>query len=70
MLELILLAAYSKRTEKLQILQRASVKFDALKFFLNIIWELKLIETKPYSTLGSPLNDVGKMLGKWMASLQ
>ncbi|MFA6018112.1 MAG: four helix bundle protein [Patescibacteria group bacterium] len=45
-LEHILLAAYSPRHEKLPILHQASMKFDALKFFLATAWELKFIDTK------------------------
>ena len=70
MLENILLASYTARHEKLPILQHESMKFDALKFFLALAWELKYIDTKKYATLSTPLTDVGKMLGKWIASVK
>ena len=69
-LEQLLFAAYSPRAEKLPLILRASVKFDALKFFLHITWELKLIDTKKYVTLSEPLAEVGKQIGKWMASVK
>jgi hypothetical protein len=69
-LEQLLFAAYSPRSDKLPFILQASVKFDALKFFLHITWELKLIDTKKYSSLSEPLSEVGKQIGKWMASLK
>ncbi len=65
-LENMLLAAYTTKDGKLPILQRASVKFDALKFFLTLAWELKYIDTKKYVLLAPQLNDVGKNLGGWI----
>ncbi|PIS41288.1 MAG: hypothetical protein COT25_03920 [Candidatus Kerfeldbacteria bacterium CG08_land_8_20_14_0_20_42_7] len=69
-LELILLAGYSSRQTKLVVVERASTKLDALKFFLQTAWELKVIDTKKYSLLASPLVEVGKMLGGWRKQLQ
>jgi len=50
--------------------QRASTKLDALKFFLQIAWELKVLDNKQYLRLSEPLNEVGKMLGGWRKTLQ
>jgi hypothetical protein len=69
-LELILLASYSPRSEKMTILQRASAKFDALKFFITTAWELKILDTKKYTALATPLSQIGKMLGGWMSGLK
>ncbi len=69
-LENILLAAYSPRNEKFSFLRQANMKFDALKFFLTMAWELKYIETKKFGALSAPLSEVGKMLGKWMLSVK
>ncbi len=69
-LEYILLAAYSSREQKLPHIQRASAKFDALKFFLQLAWELKLLDHKKYQSIATPLIGVGKMLGSWMSSLK
>jgi hypothetical protein len=69
-LELILLAGYSSRQTKLVVVERASTKLDALKFFLQTAWEMKVIDTKRYGQLTSPLIEVGKMLGGWRKQLQ
>ncbi len=69
-LEGILLAAYSPREQKLPHIQRASAKFDALKFFLQLAWEMKLLDHKKYQSIATPLISVGKILGGWMTSLK
>lgn len=65
-LELIFAAQYAKPEQTLPILQRASAKFDSLKFFLQILWELKKIEEKHYALLSERLTLIGKMLGGWL----
>lgn len=67
--ELILTAGYTSKEHKAVIVQKASVKLDTLKFFLQVAWELKAIETKQFSALSAPLAEVGKMLGGWKKQL-
>ena len=69
-LELTLLAGYSSRQTKLLVVERASTKLDALKFFLQTSWELRILDTKKYGQLTAPLVEVGKMLGGWRKQLQ
>ncbi len=69
-LELILLASYTSRDKKLVFIQQASAKFDSLKFFLQLAWEMKFLDHKTYQLIATPLIDVGKMLGSWMSSLK
>ncbi|MFH1367346.1 MAG: four helix bundle protein [Patescibacteria group bacterium] len=68
-LELILEAGYASRDGKQPIISRASVKLDALKFFLRLAWELKVIDTKKYTLLIEPLVEAGRMLGGWRKQL-
>lgn len=68
--ELILLAGYSSKPQKLTVVLRAGTKLDALKFFLQIAWELQAIDNKKYTRLSEPLTEVGKMLGGWRKQLQ
>jgi hypothetical protein len=67
--ELILLAGYASREQKAALLRQASSKFDMLKFFLQIAWELKVIDSKRYITLARPLVEIGKMIGGWRKQL-
>lgn len=68
-IEFILLAGYANREHKLTIVQKASTKLDTLKFFLNLAWELKLIDHQKYAALTPPLIALGKMLGGWLKTL-
>ncbi|OHA52036.1 MAG: hypothetical protein A3A97_00610 [Candidatus Terrybacteria bacterium RIFCSPLOWO2_01_FULL_40_23] len=67
---MLFIASYLSREEKLPYLHKASAKLDLLKFFLQISWELKVIDNKKYITLSEQLNEVGKMLGGWSKGLQ
>ncbi len=69
-LELSLLAGYSSRPEKLVVVQKLSTKIDALKFFLKVLWEIKVLENKKYNALSLSLVEIGKMAGGWLASLK
>ena len=63
--ELILTASYTAKEQKGPVIQRASVRLDTLKFFLQIGWELKALDNKKFAELSQPLVEVGKMLGGW-----
>ena len=65
-LELALLAGYTSKTEKANTVQKLSTKFDALKFFLKIAWELKSLDTNKYTILSNSLTPIGKMIGGWL----
>jgi len=59
-------ATYTNRREKSSLVHKASLTFDKLKYFLQLAWELKLIDYKKYAFLATPLQEVGKMLGGWI----
>ena len=67
--ELILTAGYAAREHKAPLVQKASLKLDVLKFFLQVAWELKNIENKNFAELISRLAEVGKILGGWQKQL-
>ena len=69
-IELLFIARYLKREQKLPILQKAGTKLDLLKFFLQIAWELKTLDNKKYIALSEPLNEIGRMLGGWIRGIQ
>lgn len=69
-LDLLFVASYLNRQEKLPYLRRASGKLDLLKFFLQIAWELKSLDNKKYIALSEPLTEIGRMLGGWMKGIQ
>ena len=69
-LELTILAGYSARSEKLSIVQKLSTKIDAVKFFLKLLWEIKLLDSKKYAAISTSLVEIGKMAGGWLTSLK
>lgn len=69
-LELALSGSYAARSEKLPILKNLSIKVDALKFFLKLLWEIKALDNNKYTLLSVPLHEIGKMVGGWLAMLK
>ena len=65
-LELIFVAQYVSKVQKLPALQKANTKFDALKFFLMILWEIGDLGQKQYAALSEKFNAIGRMLGGWL----
>ncbi len=68
-IEYILLAGYSPREHKTAIVDKASTKLDALKFFLRLMNCTKELPDKKYLEISQPLDEVGKQLGGWRKSL-
>lgn len=69
-LELALLAKYATKNQTLPVVQKLSTKFDALKFFLKLLWEIKALDNKKYQELSAPLRKIGGGIGEWMKSLK
>ncbi len=68
-LELLLEAGNVPKEQKLALLKKANVKFDALKFFLRTARELKILDNKKYLVLQTHIQEIGRMLGGWLRSL-
>lgn len=69
-LELLLEASSVPPEEKLTPIKQASVKFDALKIFLRMAKEFKLLDNKKYVELQKYLQEIGRMLGGWIRSFR
>ena len=68
-IELLFIASYLSKQQKPPYLQKANIKLDLLKFFLPILWELKLLDNKKYIIFSESLNEIGRMLGGWQKGL-
>lgn len=66
----ILMAVGLQKSQKLKILEEASGRFDVLKVLLRMARELKMLDNKKYLSLGEKIQEIGRMLGGWMKSLQ
>lgn len=64
-IELALLAGYANKEEKRQFVKKLSAKFDALKFFLKILWEIGGLNKQKYICLSQTLAGIGRMIGGW-----
>ncbi len=69
LIELILVATYTSKDDKLPLVQKASIKLDSLKFFVQIAWDLKAVNSKKLGMLSLPLGEAGKMIGGWKKQL-
>jgi len=65
-LEISLLASYRPKDKKVEIIENLNAKFETLKFFIKLLWEIKEIDTNKLTTLSGPLVEIGKMLGGWI----
>lgn len=65
-IELIYTASFMPKERKLPYLEKAVVKLDLLKLFLQIAWEIKALDIKKYVTLSEMLDEIGRMLGGWV----
>lgn len=69
LLELILTAGSINRHQKLIVVQKASAKLDLLKFFMQILWELKILDNSKFQRISVPISEIGKMIGGWQKQL-
>ncbi|MEK9186218.1 MAG: four helix bundle protein [Patescibacteria group bacterium] len=64
-IETVYFALYSSKENRDTSIQRMSKRLDLLKLFLQIGWEVNLLDNKKYSAVSIPLSEVGKIIGEW-----
>lgn len=69
LLELLLSYGSAEIDKRKSIVRSASVKLDALKIFIRLCRELKILDDKKYLELQKYLQDIGKQIGGWMKFL-
>ncbi len=67
-LEGILLASQTYKSEKVPILEKVSLKLNFLRVFLRLMKEVRVIDNKKYISLEEPVDEIGRMLGGWIKS--
>ena len=65
LIEAVTTANFLSKEQKLPYISRAVIKLDVLRFFLQLLWDMKSIDTKKFISLSELLEEVGKMLGGW-----
>lgn len=69
LLELLRKATYAPIDKKLVILTYASDKVDGLRFFLQLLWEARLMHHEKYVALASATETIGRNIGGWRKGL-
>src|SRR3989344_1405903 len=64
-IESVYFGLYSPKENRNLVIEEISRKLDALKLLLRISWEIRILDTKKYSTLSIPLAEIGKIIGGW-----
>jgi len=65
LLELLRKAVYTPIDKKIILLEAASDKIDSARFFLQLLWESKLLPSKQYITLETEIQNLGRIIGGW-----
>lgn len=68
-MDLMYTASFLPREQKPQYLQKAVGKLDLLKFFIQLLWEIKSLDNKHFVALSEPLEEIGRMLGGWIRQI-
>lgn len=62
------LARYAQKNLKIAYVDKAGAKLDLIKFFMQIGFELKMIDPKKFAAISLILNEIGQMIGGWKKS--
>lgn len=68
-LENLIYASRTDKKNKFGYLEQTAAKLDLLKLLLRLAEDTKSISTKRYLALSEKLQEIGKMLGGWIRSL-
>ncbi len=68
-LELLITASYLPKDTKLSLIKSANNKFETLKIFIRLLRELNIIDQKKYLALQTMIQEIGRMFGGWIKSL-
>ncbi|MBI2279002.1 MAG: four helix bundle protein [Candidatus Brennerbacteria bacterium] len=63
-------ASYLPIHEKSSVLAKSISKLDFVKFFLEVAWEIKELDSKKYIAVSEKLDEAGRMLGGWKKGLE
>lgn len=68
-IELLLEASYGNKERKLITLEKVSVKLNVLRFLIRLMKETKTFDVKKYIALQALIDEIGRMTGGWIRSL-
>lgn len=69
LLESAYAAYFADRSDKLNNISKCILITDTLKFLVSVAWSAKLISNKQCEEVAVKLDEIGKMFGGWLKSL-
>ena len=68
--ELLFVAQYLSKEQKLPYLQKANTRLDLAKFFLQVLWDVGALDNQKYILLSEKFDEVGRQLGGWIQGMK
>lgn len=68
-IENILKASQTSKQKKLEILEKASVNLNLLRMFVRLLKDIRTIDNKKYIIFEANIDEIGRMLGGWIKSI-
>ncbi len=62
--DLLIQAVYTRR--RLELLQRANLNLERLRYMIRLCFDLELLSLKRYEYVSREINEVGKQIGGWI----
>lgn len=69
-LELLIEAYYSARTEKAPFLQKANIELEKLRYLVRLAYDLRCLNLRRYEYIQARINDIGAQVGAWSKSIR
>jgi len=70
LLELLVETYYSPRPQKPALLAKVNITLETLRYYVRLLYELGYYNSTTYGQLAERINELGKMCGGWLKSLQ
>ncbi len=67
-LDLLIQAVYTRR--RLELLQRANLNLERLRYMIRLCHDLDLLTLKRYEYVSREINEIGKQIGGWIRQQQ
>ncbi len=65
-----LIAAYYTKNNKSALLHNVNISLEQLRYLIRLVHEMRYISTEKYGVISEKVNEIGKMCGGWIKSLQ
>jgi len=69
LLSILRKATYENVETKILLLVKALESVDVIRFFIQLAWEAQCIQDKPFTEIGTAIEEIGRMIGGWRNGL-